>query len=965
MAGGEAEAAGALPPWGVTEERRHLTVVFSDLVGSTDLASSMDPEDWHQVLAGYHRRVAEVVEGHGGFVSQFQGDGMVAFFGYPKTIGSAGREAVDAALALVAGVEALPSELPAELGVQVLQARVGVHSGEVVVSPIAAGGVGRLADIFGEVPNLAARLQAAGQPGDVLLSDATARLVSGYFVTEPLGALELKGIPRPVPTFRVLGPSTARGRLDTGPLTVFVPRPNEMAWLRAQWDSTARGPARLVLVVGEAGIGKSRLLAEFIAARSEDGGITALYCAHRDALSPLRPFEVAMGALPLTPDVAAQWLEARAERGPALVLVEDAHWADPSTLEAIEQVAHSDRPILVVLTARPEIEANMLVTVSRRLDLDRLSPDESLAMVLRFPGSERLTAEVQQGLRDRADGVPLFLEELTRGVLDGAASGDRAGIPLTLTEVITARLDRLGEAKRVAQMAAIVGRAFDPAVLADASGFERDQLDLLIQRLIDQAVVEPSEERDGRFWFRHALIHEAAYGSVLRSERKVAHAKVADVLIRHGVEAGQPEVVAFHLGAAGRPAEAVEMWHQAARAARQNSRFKEAASHEREILLLVPQLAQEHQEGTELGARSRLTLCLTAVDQGSPEVIVEGMRVQELARRADDRKALLRSFLVLLPWWQANAEYGSIDRALPEAFDLAQALGDEWAHQTLRQFAGAVRIWQGRPAEGLARLEESFAAAGLPLEASLLDQAKEAPPVVAIVLASNRIAAALGCWLTGRLSEAARLRDDTRRFAAAQAVPQARAVTAVTASIFAQLDGDRALVAELAAEALGAADGKTTRQWQQWAAVFGWWSSHAPEEPEIPGPFLRPYFLTLRADRPDVPSEQARVLLADALSLARASGERFCESETLRVAGQLAAQTGEMEAARVALDDAVTTAQAQGVPILELRALTDLVELADPSPPSRERLEARLGRLSGGLESYSVQRARAVLDAHT
>jgi hypothetical protein len=620
----------------------------------------------------------------------------------------------------------------------------------------------------------------------------------------------------------------------------------------------------------------------------------------------------------------------------------------------------------VVLTARPEIETTMLATVSRRLDLDRLSPDESLAMVLRFPGAERLPAEVQRGLRDRADGVPLFLEELTRGVLDGAASGDHgAGIPLTLTEVITARLDRLGEAKRVAQMAAIVGRAFDPAVLADASGFERDQLDPLIQRLIDQAVVEPSEERDGRFWFRHALIHEAAYGSVLRSERKVAHAKVADVLIRHGVEAGQPEVVAFHLGAAGRPAEAVEMWHQAARSARQNSRFKEAASHERELLLLVPQLPREHQEGTELGARSRLTLCLTAVDQGSPEVIVEGMRVQELARRADDRRALLRSFLVLLPWWQANAEYGSIDQALPEALDLAQGLGDEWAQQTLHQFEGAVRIWQGRPAEGLARLEESFAASGLPLEASLLDQAKEAPPVVAIVLASNRIAAALGCWLTGRLSEAARLRDDTRRFAAARAVPQARAVTAVTASIFAQLDGDRALVAELAAEALGAADEKTTRQWQQWASVFGWWSAGAPDEPEIPGPFLRPYFLTLRADRSDVPIGRARVLLADALALARASGERFSESETLRVAGQLAAQAGEMEAARVALDDAVTTAQAQGMPILELRALTDVVELTDPSPRSWERLEGALAGLSGELESYSVQRARAVLDAHT
>jgi hypothetical protein len=551
--------------------------------------------------------------------------------------------------------------------------------------------------------------------------------------------------------------------------------------------------------------------------------------------------------------------------------------------------------------------------------------------------------------------------------------------------VVTARLDRLGAAKRVAQMAAIVGRSFDPDVLADAAGLEPGALHAYLQRLVDQAIVEPSEERDGRLWFRHALIHEAAYRSVLRPERREAHAKVADALIGRAIQADQPEVVAFHLGAAGRTAEAVEMWHLASRGARHNSRFKEAASHERELLKLVPGLPTEAQADIELGSRGRLTMCLTAVDQGSPDVIAEGLRVEELARRAGDRRALLRNFMVLLPWWQANAEYGSIDAALPEAGQLARELKDDWAQQTLRQFEGAARIWQGRPAEGLALLEASFDAAGLPLGSSLLDQAQEAPPVVAIVLASTRSAAALGYWLTGRMADAVRIREDTRSFAAARAVPQARAVTAATAAIMAQLDGDPELVAELALEAIEAGDDVATRQWQEWAAVFDWWAGEARParearearearpDPKVPGPLLRPYFLTVRADRPDVPPGVARDLLAESLATARTTGERFAESETLRVTGRVLAglaQDGEgagagardIAGALAALELAASTARAQGMPVLELRALTDLAALPDRPSDSLERLAARLASFGDEATSRSVARARAALE---
>jgi class 3 adenylate cyclase len=944
------------------DERRYLTVLFSDLVGSTELASSMDPEDWHEILAAYQARLAQVIAEHGGVVAQFQGDGVVAYFGYPEARDTAGRDAVTASLAITEAVSRLSDELPPALKVEGLAARVGVHTGEVIMAAVRAGGAPRIADVFGEVPNLAARLQGAGGPGDVLVSDTTARLVAGYFVTESIGDLTLKGIPRPIATHRVLRHSAARGRIEAGPLTGFVARPTEAAWLRAQWDLIRSGPARMVLVSGEAGIGKSRLLQEF-ATRLADAGhvVMSLYCSQREGLSPLRPFEGLMGAVPMTPEVAAQMVADRAGSGPALLLVEDAHWADPSTIEAVERVTRDGTALLVVITSRLEANTVGPLAFSGELKVEPLSPDAALTVIARVPGGDQLSPEVCRELVERAGGVPLFLEELTRGALHHAADpSETMAIPVTLSEVIAARLDRLGEAKQVAQTAAIVGRAFDLGVLRQVSGLDDLTLDHHLRHLIDQAVIEHPEDSSTKMWFRHALIHEAAYASVLRSERRRAHAAVADVLLAEGRQASQPEVVAFHLGAAARATEAVEHWRQAARSARHHSRFREAAGHERELLALLSQLPEETRDATELGARGRLTLCLAAVDQSSPDVITEGKRVQELARLIEDGRALLRSFLVLLPWWQANADYHSIDEALPEALQLADDLGDLFAQQTLAQYTGAVRVWQGRAPEGLAQLEASFDAGGLPLSASLTTLPPQELPVVDIVVSSTRIAAALGCWLIGRVADAHRIRDDTLRFAFDRSVPQALAVTAATGAIIAQLDGDRNLVAYLTGAAAETADEVTTRQWQQWAAVLRWWAGESAEEPEVPGPLLRPYFLMLLADRDDVPIERARSLLTVALETVRTTGERFCEAEVLRVRATVLARAGDIAAAVADLTEAIAVAQAQGAPVLELRARRDLFVL-QPSAETRAALEECLEPLAGERESHSVESAHAAL----
>ena len=473
-------------------ERRQLTVMFTDLVGSTELASALDPEDWHDVLNAYQHRVAAIVTAHGGVIAQFQGDGAVAYFGYPEALESASRDALSAGIAIVEDIVRLGSELAPDLGIGDLQARVGIHTGEVLVAAVTAGGQERLPDVWGQVPNMAARLQASGEPGQIVVSGDTAELVAGFFELESLGSLTLKGIGHPVPAFRVLQRSSARHRLEARPLTAFIRRPEASAWLEQHWAHVESGTGRLILVSGEPGIGKSRLLLEFgsdLAARGHT--VATVFCSRRGSLSPLQPFGEVMGEVPATPQEAAAWVEERARSRPVLLVVEDAHWADPSTLEAVHVIARGNARVLVLMSARPEIADDPEVQPDGQLTLDRLSTDEARGMLERLPEAAQLKPEVRAALVQRADGVPLFLEELARGLTDGSEVVGFA-MPTTLSEVITARLDRVGEAKRVAQAAAVIGRSFDRPLLEAATGLEGTSLDA---RAADGCRSTPSSNR--------------------------------------------------------------------------------------------------------------------------------------------------------------------------------------------------------------------------------------------------------------------------------------------------------------------------------------------------------------------------------------------------------------------------------------------------------------------------------------
>jgi tetratricopeptide (TPR) repeat protein len=377
-------------------------------------------------------------------------------------------------------------------------------------------------------------------------------------------------------------------------------------------------------------------------------------------------------------------------------------------------------------------------------------------------------------------------------------------------------------------------------------------------------------------------------------------------------------------------------------------------------LALLPQVPESDRETLELKTRSRLVMCLTAVDQSSPEVLDESQRVDELARRLDDHRILLRNYMVLVPWWQASAQYERIDSLIVEARREAEIVGDEWALGLLGLYKATTRLWQGRTTEALGLMRAAYAELGPALDGTMRDL-PPMPSVELLVMAAPRVATAVACWLCGCTTEAWEIGNDVIRFTTDRDVPQAVGLSHVTTAIMAQLDGERELVVKLASEAWHVSDEVSTRQWRQWSRSLLWWAGEGLEEPELPVSHLRPYFLMLLADDPRVGEERALSLLAEALGAAHSSGEGFCEAEIFRVRGGIHRDAGRYEDAAHDYADAVVLARSRGAGMLELKALTDWARL--PEAPARVRDELRTcsGVVSAGGPSRSLDEALVVL----
>jgi class 3 adenylate cyclase len=703
-------------------ERRQLTVMFCDLVGSTPLSVRRDPEDLREVIGAYHCCVAETAAGFTGFVAKYFGDGVLIYFGYPQAHEDDAERAVRAGLAVIEAIGKLATPEP-------LSVRLGVASGLVVVGDLIGEGAAQERGVVGEMPNLAARLQTLAAPGMLVIADSTRRQIGGLFEIEDLGSQSLAGFAEPQRAWRVVGESGVLSRFEAlrSETTPLIGRDEELDLLLRRWQQVKAGEGRVVLVSGEPGIGKSRLTAE-LSQRIESEPHTRLryFCSPHHQDSALYPFIaqleraagfarddtveeklaklrqlLAAGArgddeiellaeLMSLPNSAADvnrspqrkrekllkallhQLEALALSRSVLMVFEDAHWVDPTSRELLDlTIARVARiPVLLVVTFRPEFlhgwGGEPHVT---HLNLNRLAGGEGTMLVERLAGYAGLSRETLNEIVERADGVPLFVEELTKAVLEtndrvlAASALPELAIPPTLHASLIARLDRLGPtAKEVAQTGSVIGREFGYDLVEQVAQRPVPELRLGLDRLTEAGLlfcrgIAPQST----YLFKHALVQDAAYGTLLRGRRQELHARVAAVLEQHFADLveRQPELLAHHLTTAGDTERAVDQWLKAGQRAAERLAHLEAIRHfERGLATLAALPEGPARDGREIELQlARGPSLFTAKGYGSVEATEAYAHARELAERRGDAHGL---FTAVQGLWQSAAGSGRL-----------------------------------------------------------------------------------------------------------------------------------------------------------------------------------------------------------------------------------------------------------------------------------------------------------------
>ena len=623
-------------------ERRQVTVMFSDLVGSTALSARMDPEDLREVISAYQKCVAETVQRFGGFVAKYMGDGVLIYFGYPQAHEDDAERAVRAGLELVAAVGALKTHAQ-------LRTRVGIATGLVVVGDLIGSGASQEQAIVGETPNLAARLQGIAQPNSVVIAESTRKLVGNLFELQDLGAQDLKGIAGPVQAWAALRPSSVESRFDAlhaSGVTELVGREEELELLLRRWAKAKRGEGQVVLLSGEPGIGKSRLTAALMERLAPEPHTRLRYfCSPQHTDSALYPIITQMeraarfvhedtvqskldkldallaqsltgredaallaemlslpndgryAALELAAEQRRQKtlaalttrLEALSRSNPVLMIFEDVHWLDPTSLEVLGRTVDRLKTlgVLLTITYRPEFEPPWIgrphVTA---LNLNRLGEREIAAMIDRVTGNKGMPEGIRQNIIERTDGVPLFVEEMTKAVLEAEGEGaaesavatvpsPSVSVPASLHASLMARLDRLGPAKEVAQIGAAVGREFSQALLRPVVRKPEGEL----QSALDRGLLfRQGMPLHTTYLFKHALVQDAAYGTLLREPRRALHARIVETLESQFTEIAesQPELLARHATEAGQIEKAAYLWGKAGQRSLERSALAEA-----------------------------------------------------------------------------------------------------------------------------------------------------------------------------------------------------------------------------------------------------------------------------------------------------------------------------------------------------------------------------------------------------
>jgi class 3 adenylate cyclase/predicted ATPase len=1032
----------------VEAERRQLTIMFCDLVGSTPLSTRFDPEDLREIVGAYHRCVTDTVGRFGGFVAKYMGDGVLIYFGYPEAHEDDAERAARAGLAVIDAVGRLATQEP-------LKVRIGIATGLVVVGDLIGAGAAQERGVVGETPNLAARLQALARPGTLVVADSTRRQIGTLFEIEDLGPQPLAGFGEPQRAWRVVGESGIVSRFEAlrSGTTPLVGRDEELALLLRRWQQAKSGEGRVVLVSGEPGIGKSRLTAALSThIETEPHTRIRYFCSPHDQDSALYPFigqleraagfarddtatmkldklEALLGngaepgdlsliaeMLSLSGgerfpplDLSAQrkkertlaallrQLQVLAQRQPVLMIFEDLHWIDPTSRELLDLTVErtATLPVLLLVTYRPEFQPPWVgqsqVTV---IALNRLGRNEGAKLVHGLAGNVgALPPEIVDEIVERTDGVPLFVEELTKAVVEAGADRGHLSIsavppsslavPASLHASLLGRLDRLGlAAKTVAQVGAAIGRDFSYELLSASVQIAEPELQEALRRLVEAGLVfQRGAPPTAEYLFKHALVQDAAYATLLRSRRQQLHTRIGSVLEKQFPDVGvaRPELLAHHFTEAGLVDRATEYWLKAGRHGLARSAMKEAEALLRKGLGLVRNMADGiSRQERELGFQICLGQALFATQGwGAPGVSDAYDRARKLCRQLDQPQKLLP---ILYGQWINHAMHGEMDRALQLASEIRQLGGDR-----ADRLAGLMGRWSG----GFTSLHlGDFADARVHFEdgIALFDpvqrrQYLELTPIDALVFLSTQLSLAQACL--GFLDRARSGRD----LGTAEARRLGHAHTLAAAQYFCLRTGwagrlDPTILLQEAEELLALSAEHGFPHWSAQAVGFRGWCLAALGEPAQGIPLLTaglgrqralestlyiPHGLTMLADayRIGGAPEVGLAKISEAERLAEATQVKWVLAETLRLRGDLLVQTGDRTAAEASYREALALAQEQSAKLWELHAATSLARLwreQGRRSEARDLLAPVYGWFTEGFDTADLKEAKALLD---
>jgi class 3 adenylate cyclase/tetratricopeptide (TPR) repeat protein len=1034
-------------------ERRHLTVMFCDLVGSTALSARLDPEDMRALIGEYHSCITEVISRYQGIIARYMGDGVLVYFGYPQAHEDDAEQAVRAGLALVDAVSSLSTDTDASLS-----ARIGIATGVTVVGDLTGEGAAQERAAIGETPNLAARLQTLAEPGTVLICPSTRRLTVGYFDYRDIGLVTLKGWAEPVAVWQVVGTSGVESRFEAMHKTKLPPligREEEIDLLLRRWRHATQEEGRVVMLTGEPGIGKSHIARAFDERLQSESHITLRYfCSAHHTNSALFPFisqlERAAGfkrsdspteklskldalieqstadpehvvvlanllSLPADDhyrlqDLAPQkrkektlaallaQLDGLAEQQPVLIIFEDVQWIDPTSLELLATIVEHvpELRALLLVTARPEFTPPWpsyphLTTISLR----RLDRRDGAALVERVTGGKTLPKEVMDQILTHTDGVPLFIEELTKMVLEGGLLQERDGhyvlgrplpplaIPTTLQASLMARLDRLSLVREVAQIGAVAGRDFHYELLNAVAGLPRERLDEALDQLVrSELLFRRGEIPNAVYTFKHALVRDAAYTGLLKSRRAQMHGAMANALEQQFPEIvqTQPETLAHHLTEAGLTEKAIGYWLQAGKNAALRSANLEAIAHLQRGIEVTGHLpAGEGKDRSELDFQLVLGPCLSATHGPAADTALATFaRARELCERLGQPPEYLQ-----VMFWLATASV--VRGELPQALDAiaglpraAEARGNQPALLNGIRGQGMILMFMGRiieAREALERAVDVFSATQEPDRMAARAAGQDAGVSMLVLMAWV-------FWLLGQVDEAvSRMAAALERADAVQHA-HTHAYAWYYASVLHALRGEPAIAQGYAERCVAISEQHGFRHWlglsrairDICAAMLDASAGRLDEVKTSLEEYQRAgYQLGLTAqfvllcpalllrNEP----EPALELIDRGLSIVSHNSERFFEAELYRLKARALLMRGAADIdAESLLDQALRTARSQQARSLELRAATDLAKLWMKQGKRTEALEilgSIYGRFTKGFDTPDLKNANALL----